>query len=1347
MNMLDSIAIGCAIALGLLLCGMLLLAFRHPIIAKWGVRNIPRRPLQSVLIMVGLTLSTIIFAAALSLGDSLNHSIRRQVVDAYGHIDQVIVPPFLLNLVDEVSDVDLDIEEEDDSGIIALLTGLAEGDVDSLQSLVADGLPGIAQQDYQELRHRLVDEPLVDGVAEAIVFPTIIRNLHSGQGEPLGLIFAVDQAYETEFGLHDIYDRPVRVADLRPGIGNVFPFVVGNAINLSAQLLAFVQDVTTADGSPPDNLETAAGALVALGAMLLEMQGESFTLNDLRVDLATLEELGVDTAPFRENGIGELSLSSLGITAEDPIWDALGLRPDDTITVPSLSDLGLELPETTNVFSLINLATLGQETDLFLNQVGMQMHQGDVYLSELGAQQLDAQVGDQLEIFIGPIPVSYRVRAIVKEAGPLGVLIPVVMMDVAEAQQLLFMSERINAILISNLGDRFTGIQHTDTVNQHLRGYALNDQQFARLQALLSSPAVASVIMEQAPAAQNPFVSDEDMPAFVAALVDDVIGSAHFQTDMEVLARYVAASARGEQREVVAVPDPLALRVALGNPAVREWLQSLSLDASDARNLDEILQAIDEFLVLSPLSKRLALTGADIAGVSFGTLFSISGTLSVLAGMILIFLIFVMLAAERRRELGVMRAVGMRRGHLVHMFVTEGLVYDLAAALMGLGLGLLVAYGMIGFLSGFFGDIKLQLGARSSLFAVQWAVVPSSIVIAYCLGVLLTWTVVTLSAWRVSRMNIVAAIRDLPNVARLKAQNQWPAIAQWCVGAGLLAGGLYFLIEYGQTEQTLTLIAATMILLGTAMWGNRLLDYLRISTLSRQQILHVTVGAGLIGVWAFPWQESTLEAVSEQHPFLLLLSFVLSSPIILAGAILVIMGSADFLARGALRLGSLMGAVAPAMRIAIAYPLSQRFRTGVAMMLFAMVILTVVIMTYVIRATEILANPSPEGTAGFDIIMTPGLLSVFDPVFDLGTELQAIPEFPLEDVAVTGSSSHLAVQITSAPGNSLLHGDRDPPRSESILVTESHGFAGDVSMNWDMDILGVDAGYASQASQVYEFAYRAKGYDTDADVWQALAARQDVAVVRDLYDFLEEGEWGDTEDVMPDLFLELESTASGSRRKTSVQVIGVLEQGEMLAYDRVQVNQQVLNFLRGQAVAPDQHYVVVAPGADVRDTARALEKGLISNGMNVQLFTDQYMTGQAIVRSILQVFRGFAALGLVVGLAGLAVIGSRSVVERRQQVGMLRAIGYRPFTIGLIFVLEASFIALSGICIGVATGMVMGDKMIARFYEFATELVFPIPWVPITAILLLTYVFALLAALLPAWQASRIFPAEALRYD
>ena len=57
-------------------------------------------------------------------------------------------------------------------------------------------------------------------------------------------------------------------------------------------------------------------------------------------------------------------------------------------------------------------------------------------------------------------------------------------------------------------------------------------------------------------------------------------------------------------------------------------------------------------------------------------------------------------------------------------------------------------------------------------------------------------------------------------------------------------------------------------------------------------------------------------------------------------------------------------------------------------------------------------------------------------------------------------------------------------------------------------------------------------------------------------------------------------------------------------------------------------------------------------------------------------------LGLIVGVAALGVISARAVVERRQQIGVLRAIGFRRGMVQLSFLLESSFIALTAIVVG-----------------------------------------------------------------
>ena len=123
-----------------------------------------------------------------------------------------------------------------------------------------------------------------------------------------------------------------------------------------------------------------------------------------------------------------------------------------------------------------------------LGEAGLELQQGDVYLSRLGAEKLDAHPGDLLEIYIGPIAMPYRVKGIVDEAGPLAALAPVAVMRLDEAQRLLFMQGKVNVVLVSNAGDREGGIANTPAVSSRLRLLALNDAALQKVAGILRSP-------------------------------------------------------------------------------------------------------------------------------------------------------------------------------------------------------------------------------------------------------------------------------------------------------------------------------------------------------------------------------------------------------------------------------------------------------------------------------------------------------------------------------------------------------------------------------------------------------------------------------------------------------------------------------------------------------------------------------------------------------------------------------------------------------------------------------------------------------------------------------------------
>ncbi len=1337
MNFLQPAALWMAGAL--ILVGLLLIALslRSPILARLGLRNIPRRPLQSFLIVVGLTLSTTIFTAALSLGDTLNHSLSNQVVNAYGHVDQVISPAFLGTLLELAEDDDFEVDEdtsEQDTSLVELLEGLADGDADSIVQLVEDGLPGISLVDYQNLRAAVEDEPLIDGMAGAIFFPSVVRNATTGQGEPIGFIFAVDDEYTSEFGLHDTSGAPVRMDVLQPGVGNIMSPVVGTVADTAVTVLQVVEGDFGDSAVAP----VLAGA-AALWFLATELEGESVSLRDVRLDLQTLADLGLDTSLLAEQGITELSLEGLGITDQD--LASLGIDPDAAVDLPTLEALGIEIPENLNLFQFLNLNTLLGQTDEQLNQVGLQIRQGDVYLNQLGAQQLDARPGDLLEVFVGPIPVPYRVRGIVQESGPLGLLGPVVMMDLEEARRLLFMPERNNAVLVSFAGDEEEGMALTDTVNQRLRELSLDDEQFAGVMQILARPDVKTTIRSASTSAVNPLLEMDEAPDFLVDIAESFSGSTDFRQHVGTLAAWAADpedSGSGDDANPASTVTDSELRTALASAAVREWILDLDLDSASRSALVKRFAELERFQVLTPLSKQLAVQGAGVAGVAFGSMFTASGTFSILAGLVLIFLIYVMLAAERRSELGIVRALGMRRSSMVQMFVTEGLVYDLAACVLGLGLGLLVSWGMIDFLTGLLSTISRQFRGPEFLFKLEWSVSVWSLVVAFCLGLLLTLAVILVSSVRVSRVSIVTAIRNLPEgtLRRRGQTTRWVALTTAAVL--LLAGGAALLLSRWWIEDIGMSPArwgATLLTGGLALTSYFALVWTGVPGRLRQTAPVALLGAGWLAIWAYPWLRFDEVMDGDLDPGWVLLDQILSAPFSLLGAIFVIQAGAAPVAALVTRLVSPLRKVAGSIRLAIAYSLGNRFRTGTVMFLFATVILSVIVMAYVIKATNTAAAPEAELNANFDIELTTGPLSFFDPIHDLEVEANEREDFPLSDVALTSSI------VTD-------FAELEP------LQPNAHS-----REEWGASVAGVDAAYTTQAAQLYSLQWRAPEYATDADAWAALGTRTDVAIMEH---WLVEELWlGDDSTTTPlsdaldgntllPMTVKLSLTDADALGPIELEVIGALEDGPMLANSDILVNRGVFPALTARLPTPDAHYIKVREGLtedEARAVAQAAERSLLSGGLNASLMSDRFTVTQAILRGMLQLFQGFLALGLITGLAGLAVISARTVVERRQQVGMLRAIGMPTAAIAWMFILESSFVALSGILVGTAIGMVTGSELIGAFYTFATDEPLGIPWQSILLLAGGTYLFSVAVTALPAWQATRIYPAEALRYE
>ncbi|MBI2854911.1 MAG: FtsX-like permease family protein [Chloroflexi bacterium] len=775
--------------------------------------------------------------------------------------------------------------------------------------------------------------------------------------------------------------------------------------------------------------------------------------------------------------------------------------------------------------------------------------------------------------------------------------------------------------------------------------------------------------------------------------------------NFQVVAIYVKGANPADEVSMV-VPIAQLQMLTGQRDKVNSVLISNKGDALEgARETDAVVASLKPALVgtgmIADPVKKNALQRADDNGAVFSDIFLLFGQFSIIAGILLIFLIYVMLAAERKRELGITRAIGAQRSHIIRMFAFEGAVYALMAAAVGSLFGVLVGSQMVRVLAGAFGQSDLKLA-----YVFNW----KSVVTAFAMGMVFTFVVVLISSWRVSRLNIVRAVRDVPEPRAERTSRSRLVILVLALVVGLLLTVLGL-----RSDEAFTFYLGTsMIIVGLPL-------LLRRFGLPDRATFTIA-GLGLVAWWLLP-----AEALQSIMPKMRqgIEMFFLSGIVMVLGGVWAITYNSDLLLKLLVGLTGRFSNLPAILKTAVSYPLQNRFRTGITLAMFSLVVFTLMVMAFIVHSFSSLFDNTELLAGGFDIR---AYTSYSNPIADIRAALTDVGGIKADDFEAIGSMTVAGLQL----------------KQDGVDAEPVNYF-----------IQGVDREYSD--SVTYEFAMTASGYNSARDVWQALQREPGTAIVAanmvpaksnymvgvQLPSF-QLGGFYIEDKKLPEVHVTARDLRTG--REQQLRVIGVVEHSAFYARG-IMTSQGTLDSLVSQSLPSQAYMFRLKSGRDAEAAAKALKARFLENGMQADSLAAEIRKNTATQLMIENLLQGFMALGLVVGIAGLGVIAARSVVERRQQIGILRALGFQKSMVQASFLIESSFVALLGIAIGILLAMGLAHNVIWAMSNDLGGVTYQTPWSNIGIVVVVAYGASLLTTFLPARRAANVYPAEALRYE
>jgi putative ABC transport system permease protein len=195
--------------------------------------------------------------------------------------------------------------------------------------------------------------------------------------------------------------------------------------------------------------------------------------------------------------------------------------------------------------------------------------------------------------------------------------------------------------------------------------------------------------------------------------------------------------------------------------------------------------------------------------------------------------------------------------------------------------------------------------------------------------------------------------------------------------------------------------------------------------------------------------------------------------------------------------------------------------------------------------------------------------------------------------------------------------------------------------------------------------------------------------------------------------------------------------------------------LRDTTLSPGSQatYTTLSVRVDGPTYVPAVEDAVKKMGFNVFSIVDATRSVRRFF-AVLDLFLGiFGSLALAVASIGIVNTLVMAILERRREIGIMKAIGASDADVKTLFFAEAGVMGMFGGVAGVALGWVIGRVINfgTNFYlkrqHFPPEQLWSVPWWLVGGAILFAVVVSLLSGFYPAARAARLDPVQALRYE